>query len=426
MNRTYIVDSHEVDYASEYVSLPSSKTVIKTNYTLWAGKDKVRLVYSQKVTGINKHSGKRYYRWQPVHSIGFYRTSSGKIVPFGVEFKGKKVAHRSLAHLAFNPSCKRELTEQYFTYLADIFGLMGPDVYRINSVNLGDIYPLTRHWNLRTYSQLPSGYIGLFRSETLPEFTVKLFGKKNYRKDLVKAVGNLSDPRVAILASAFKGRVPVDWIVTFLRNNSEARFRNPSKQYITTLNNILNNIDPRSYRRLLFSNLDRDEEYALLDTLNLVGRRAVGDLPDIYGGGIYRNFRELHRPFDYGGRGAYAVAEPFEETEIKLVPLAEKIDGQIVAGYTIYPAHHTEELSTWGHEMRNCISGYKQDAASGRGIYGAVYRDADLVANFEIVGTKLRQLLGKCNQKLAEQARVPLEKFFAENGLDISDYWGKV
>ena len=48
-----------------------------TCVSIWKTDDKVNQTRSKKTTGINRHSGKRYYSWKFDGGAGFRRTSTG-------------------------------------------------------------------------------------------------------------------------------------------------------------------------------------------------------------------------------------------------------------------------------------------------------------------------------------------------------------
>jgi hypothetical protein len=139
----------------------------------------------------------------------------------------------------------------------------------------------------------------------------------------------------------------------------------------------------------------------------------------------YRFWQEIH---DRNQNQFYYQRHvtPFQECEIPLLPLAEKVHGLTTKSFEIVTATHTLELEEWGKTMHNCIGGYKRMAAEKQTILGAVLSNGKVVANFEIAPNgNLKQLLGTCNKPLATSQRTELEKAFKSKGVKVQGYWGR-
>lgn len=124
-----------------------------------------------------------------------------------------------------------------------------------------EIYPLGEYYGAKSSVAIPQQIRGLVRgAEDVQQLTKNLFGKTRYRKDLVKAVGNATLYELFI-AWQFRGLVPVDWIVEFLRSMHGGRSEESTKLkrrhdcHTTTYKSVirphLRNLDQRSLRRIL-------------------------------------------------------------------------------------------------------------------------------------------------------------------------------
>jgi hypothetical protein len=299
--------------------------------------------------------------------------------------------------------------------------------------NLADVYPVADNYEIDAYNKIPAALRKNFRATNARAFTEQIFGKKNYRKDLLKATASTKDAEILPIAMAFVGLVPIDWIINFLRVNADQLNRqvytariNPLNRQVYTarinpkeLRRVLGGLDTRSYRHILGQPLSVQGKYFIADTISLTRRRNVEA-----GGLLVRNFDQMHD--ELVGPNRYASERiVFEDVDIVLNSLAKKLDGMAAGKYTIYPAHHTSEMLEWGNHMHNCIAGYRSAAVAGQGIYGAI-KDGDVtVANFEIRGNTLNQLLGVCNQTLPNTVREPVEKALVSAGVNVDSYWGK-
>jgi hypothetical protein len=391
-----------------YYGLPEHDGVIRESTAIFKKDNHVYSIYSQLHTGLNQHSGKRYFRWQRCNTRGIRLNSNSTIVAYHYIPKVGYVA----------PSDVWRLLDSNFGVYTDhneIFQKAIKDTFGISSWL--DVYPVAKHYGIESYYDIPYGTHGFFRAQSSREFVEKAYGKRQYRKDLLKAVGE-SNASLIWLSRAFRGLVPIDWIINFLRNNVniDVNFQETFIDLHSDPRNILVNIDPRSYRHLLNQRVNAQTFYSLNDM-----PRFIRDLTQI-DGGVYRDWRELH---DRNMRVRFSYERTVEEQEIELIPLAKKIHGLTTKTFEIRTATHTKEMIAWGEAMHNCIAGYRSRAAAGKGIYGGVYQNGKLVANFEIVGKRLCQLLGPCNQVIPAPKRKEIEHFLNWKGVNVENYWGK-
>lgn len=379
------------------------KTQVEAKRSLFVHPNKVALANSSLYTGVNKHSGKRYFRWETTMSLGFYTTSRETVVPFQVSKDGRRfspVLRGGSPFLLLEDDNRR-------TDIERTFGQAVQDTFGIKSI--ADVYPIADLYDCK-WRDIPMGMHKHFRTGSMRDFAASVFGRQNVRRDLVKAMAS-TRPGIVALASQFKGLVPIDWIIGYLRGMEDV-----SGYFLADrpgLKHVLHTLDPRSYRHLL---KDAGEDTARLALDIARYRRNINEAYYV------RSWSELHnRLWD----PPYVSYETKNE-KIKLLPLATKLDGLVVDDLVFVAAKETDDLVGWGKEMRNCISGYAREATSGIGIYAAVERDNKVIANLEIRNDRLCQLLGKFNRTLPDDTKSKLVTTLNNIGVDTTtNWWGK-
>lgn len=390
--------------------------VIKTCDAVFMKDDHVYKIYSQLHTGENRYSGKRYFRWQNNQIQGIKRhPSTGNIIAYA--WVGKKNVGPQSTWVTLS----RDYNRGSWQTGPDAFQRTVKEVLGISHWH--DVYPVAKYYKVDQYYSVPSSIIGAFRAETSREFVERLFGKRAYRKDLLKAVGSTNIYNIHYV-KGFKGLVPIDWIINFLRLNNPAAL-DPTQwgySFYRDPRRVLTQIDPRSYRHLLHPEAVRINDFYLMeDTVRFIEQNGFQDEE---GARYYRSWQDIHdRNMP---RYTHSSISKFEDCEINLLPIAEALNGLTTKSFEIVPASHTSQLTEWGQAMHNCIGGYRSMAAKGNAILGAVYSNGKLTANFELgANKKLKQLLGPRNKPLGKNQRAELEAAFKSKGVDVNGYWGK-
>lgn len=388
------------------------KRVIAYAETVFTKPDNLYLIYSQKNTGINRFGGKRWWRWENSSIQGLKRNKNGNIVAYTVVGKKNTTTSSVWALLESSRYPEKEVKIVFRQYAKDMFGV----------THWHDVYPVAKYYNIPQYYMAPPTVIGALRATNSRDFVERLFGKRQYRKDLLKAVGNSNTVYPLHIAKAFRGLVPTDWIVNFLNLNHQVDTGYDQGYCIsiyTDIRPLLTALDPRSYRRLLLEPMTANKLYGIEDIARMFNQRGLGDADN-----YFRSWADAHDRLI--NRYNYHLHTPFEDSEISLHPIAEKIHGLRTKSFEIVTATHTKELEEWGSAMHNCIGGYKRMAANNETILGAIYSRDKLVANYEISATgNLKQLLGPCNKPLSNSQRTELEAAFKSKGVKVQGYWGR-
>lgn len=368
------------------------------------------IMYSQKHTGINRHSGKRYFRWENMTLQGLRLNHNGNIVAYTRVGK-KNTSPQAVWTMLDEPRrASWDLNTKHSTFRNNAREMFGIESWH-------DVYPVAKHYNVPQYHMVPPTILGAMRAKSSREFVERLFGKRHYRRDLLKAVGNSETIYPLHIAQAFRGLVPTDWIVNFLRLNHTIETNYELGYGITVsqdIRSMLTQMDPRTYRYLLNDRLTTNTLYMLED----VARNGLYNEDNYYRS--WQNVHDRNMP-----RYHHINHTPFQDCEINLHPIAEKVHGVKTKSFEIKTALHTAELTEWGSQMHNCIGGYRNMAVNKQTILGAIYAGEKLVANFEIAPNgNLKQLLGTCNKPLPKSQRAELEAAFRWKGVKVQGYWG--
>jgi hypothetical protein len=385
--------------------------------SVFADDNSVALVTSNKYTGMNK-AGKRWFRWENATNISLVRhPNTGHVFSRSSSGRG-----RLRRHLTNFGTTNIFLYEPAREAIKERFGF---EVWH-------DAYPLTGDGRAISTGPLLAGPESIATNLWLPlqkndvfEMTTFAFGKTRYRKDLVKAVAQ-ADPNAIAIAIDFRGMVPTDWIINFLRNNPRNEQRGAPPVSVPSIRQYLFPLEPRSLRRLLQTEVGPNQAGSLYGISDAVRSPRTRPQP-----GFVRNWGEFHDNI-YGirrGDNRWQARNLGEDQryvgDIKVVTKAEPLDNLQIGTMTVVLPGHTDMLRVWGSEMRNCIGSYSAHALGGHSILGGIYEGDKLIANFEIKkdGT-LKQLLGKCNQPMPKDKRAAVVDKFNELGYTCKAFWG--
>lgn len=402
-----------------------NQITLRSKVTLFKDDNKVSLVASNYFTGRNHYSRKRWYRWQTERATGFYRNKNGTICPYDYVKEGKRKMRNVPPNYAFSIYEQKPYnvkgTELFAYFVDEVFG----------DVSLKSLYPISDLYNINTYENIPHAFTRDFREQEFRNFVESAFGKKHMRKDLVKAAAK-ANPHVLMYAQNFKGKVPTDWIVDYLRKweDEPAPYNRLNRYPNRKIRDTLSWADDRTLRNLLRSDENPVTAFNFInDTFPTdPGRMQFVHLENMRGN-TYRSWREIHdavyvRPVVRGN--IYTPPKPVDAV-IEFTDLAKALDGVVVNGMKIQAAAHTKQMQQWSEEMHNCISSYVRTAIDGNGVYLGVYEDKKLLANIEIDReNNLKQMLGKYNAVLDTEVIEALESVLKEEGVTIPDYyWGQ-
>jgi len=394
-------------------TLGPGKTVIKISHSLWEGDNKIGATQSHRITGLNKTSGKRWFRWEMAGGVYVYRSEKTGF------FYTKETSSKRWTSSVFLPD---QITDDLMEVFAEKWG---------ERPTFDSLYPMADNYRFnKPWNRMTSDYgLGWLRYPDAMSLTVAMFGKTRYRKDLVKSVAEATWESV-LIARQFRGLVPIDWIINFLRINErgaqEVPIRRSYGQTNVDVRRQLLALDPRSYRALLRRNLfENDEWYNLSDAARAVNHPLAPRADAVHG--RVRNWKEFHDL--YVVRMNHAYQAPIEHRfDIPQTDIAKSIDGQMIGNLEIRTPKSVDDIRSWGEFMHNCIGSYDYIVArdNATSTVAAVMDGDKVLANLEVKNGHLHQLLGRFNQPLSSDRRDSIASALSAFDIDTSgSWWGK-
>jgi hypothetical protein len=430
---------------------------------MFTAENRASFLMRRKISGVSE-SGLPWYRWRDtgklflsvkenakgIKSLNVYGTTRpGRVWSMFKNITASMVEIKFIVPVEFIDAVNIEARRLALTYMPEV---MVPEVPLVNgrfsNINapfdsvIEDaygyipalVYPMFRTRNTPDQSCLMGKSFGA-RAFTEMEYTKTLFGKKNYRKDLVKAVAETKELQKIFFARAFRNQVPVDWIVTFLQKAKDTQnFPELTKEHLKTLTKCLKAISLTSRRRLLTElgksqkNLYVPEQnagdgrprrrpnamppiYYVMDTLNFASMLT----PEALAGVQFSSWKELHDALidlDHTQRYGNAV--------IPETPLSKKISAiPAEEDFAIILPQDTNELRFWGKTMHHCIGTYANYAASGKNIFIGIIKEGEMIGNAQLDPSSRRcvQILGKRNRHLEPSDLNKVKSLFESHGV---------
>lgn len=245
------------------------------------------------------------------------------------------------------------------------------------------------------------------REETAMNTALVAFGKRHYRKDLVKSLASSRLTPNIELAILLRSLMKTDWLVEIMRDERPLAYGSAIHPRLNGIEayfpSVLQHIPEHRRRRFVLS-LGENNRTFNTDAI------AMGTRMDINVVAGIRTIQEMH---EIGVQNMPRIADNVvirdnvfltgaKSLEIKLNDRTKKYDGvETEDGLRIVAPKHTDTTDEWSKYMNNCIRMYGHRAAAGDTNLGGVYDGEKLVANFEIDPKgNLLQLLGKYNNHL--------------------------
>jgi hypothetical protein len=387
------------------------------------------LVTSHKFTGINNKTGQRWFRWENSTNYSFVRNpNTGHVFSRVSSGKGRTRRHftnNGMTQIFLHAPAREAIKERFgFEEWHDAYPLAEHFYGRARVAGAGGGHAVGTGHLLAGPECIATNLFLPLQKKDVFEMTTFAFGKTRYRKDLVKAVAQ-ADPNAVAIAIDFRGLVPIDWIINFLRNNPRDE-RGAPPVSVPSIREYLFPLEPRSLRRLLQTEVGPQQAGSLYGINDVVRSARTRPQP-----GFVRTWGEFHDNI-YGirrGDNRWQARNLGEDSrysgDIKVITKAKPLENLQIGTMTVVLPEHTSVLQAWGSEMRNCIGSYGSHAIGGHSILGGIYEGDKLIANFEIKkdGT-LKQLLAKCNQPMPKDKRDAVVDKFKELGYTCTTFWG--
>lgn len=408
-------------------------TLVRSRYWLYEKENAITLVVSGYWTGVSRKTGRRWWRWSRDEMMTYYLTSRGNLAyfskcrykPSGKYKVSRVIPFDTLELISYGTRMIDAHNATFHKLAVKKFGPITPETifpgakyFEIDDPYLTDPFGNVVRGARGGSSKIKRARAALRQDSPRPYIEV-MFGKRNYRKDLLKASLGHSHNTLALLAGTWSF-LPLDWRIEFLLR-PEARDGVP----------VLPDIHPDRAKQLLilspalqrryFLSMPPGRSWTVSDTLRLMGMMDPGvvrryarqakswvELHDslnaiVVREGRRKRQRELSAPIQYNPEWNY-----------------ERLDGAEVEGMRLLLAKTGGEMIGWGDQMGHCIGSYAS-SAGGSEAFGAIYRENKLIANFQIDRNRLVQLFGKYNQYFEGQEEVLT--WMAKNNVEIGGAW---
>lgn len=193
------------------------------------GETTVQYVYLERIHGVS------------VNNNHFFRTRS----PSKIIYSTKPNAYGEMVGKFYLKNSRSffNISQSFATHRLDIKGertiyTIGIDIFAAQvrklaaekAINVDETisiydpaftYPVLHHLQSNRLPAYPTAITRHAATNDLSKFVSRVFGKTRFRKDLVKAVANLSSSNVFMVGYWFRGLVPVDWIIGFYQKNTK-------------------------------------------------------------------------------------------------------------------------------------------------------------------------------------------------------------
>lgn len=227
-----------------YGELPADKRT-----TIFADKNKVCMVDSTMIVGANRSSGKFYYRWRSVSSVGFFRNKAGHLQPYrAVRPPKQKVWNSFYPETAFyyleqDGSVKFEEPVQAFRDACKRY---------LHLKSVYDLYPMAEVIGLpERFNLLPANLRPHMRTTDWNEYTAGALGKKRATPEMVEAVQK-TEPYVLAMAHEFRGTVDDKALTTFVQTHYfDENLMQNFKPHTPKFRQIIKLTDDKSRMKLL-------------------------------------------------------------------------------------------------------------------------------------------------------------------------------
>lgn len=405
----------------DVVPVQNAVRILRSKMTMIVKDDCVSLIQSEFITGLSS-SGKVWYRWRDINCIylsyrargkgplrlNMYRKESYKLSGKGIVTRFRNDTARTVSFYPFDsfPAVTDAIIDLLLRH--NLISTAEADHYEDLDMNISrylcldyaqrmvsqSAFPILKTFSDRR-TVVPSGLTLAARENTIQDFVRVAFGKKRYRKDLVKACAN-SNLIAISFAREYRQYVPVDWLIDIL-NTPRGQFRELLPNPYTK--EVLKDVPIHRRRAFMLDSLSMSWWY-IKDISDMITGYNLGHVIS-----VSKNFTDLH------DRLASEVRKlKTENREIIVSGYAEKFHNTVTAsGLRILAPEETETIHTWGDRMHNCIGSYAARAVNGKVFIGGVYSDNGLIGNFEISENgKLRQLLGKYNEELTQDLQTDI------------------
>lgn len=397
------------------------------------GETTVQYLYNERIHGVSVNN-KHFFRTRNLSKIIYsirpnaYGEMAGK---FYLK-DGKNFFNISQSFATHRLDIKGD--RLIYTICVDIFAAQVRKLAAAKAINVDETisiydpaftYPVLHHLQSNRLPAYPTAITRHAATNDLSKFVSRVFGKTRFRKDLVKAVANLSSSNVFMLGYGFRGLVPIDWIIGFYQKHAK---KNPQ---------LFDNSFSLSDMRKVFYKLPKKQVHKLFnlfttdysDTPSYIVDGLLWTLESIYENDMYTGLEDIKFTSLKEAHDKYVTHLRIEQTKKRnaefLIPLDKTVLAKQIDAIE-YPADSDIKLKTadcamdlveWGGIMNHCIGSYTHEAINGNGTFGVILQNDKPIGNFHYnhVQDNMYQMFGKHNKQLPDEVIVSVFKTLVEN-----------
>lgn len=414
----------------------SRSVFIETLYSeigVLVGETTVQYVYNERIHGVSANN-KHFFRTRNLSKI-IYSIKPNAYGEMAGKFYLKKEKNFFNISQTFSiHSLGIKGGRSIYTIGIDIFAAQVRKLAMAKAINVDDTisiydpaftYPVLHHLHSDRVPAYPTAITRYAATNDLSKFVYRVFGKTRFRKDLVKAVANLSSSDVFMFGYWFRGLVPVDWIIGFYQKYAK---KNPkifdNTFSLSDMHKVLYKLPKKQVHKLfnLFISDSSDTQFHIIDGL-------LWTLDSIYHNDLYSGVEGIKFTSLKEAHDKYSTYLRIEETKKRnagfLKPLIKTTLAQQIDSIK-YPANSDIKLKTadcamdlveWGGIMNHCIGAYTHEATNGNGTFGVILQNDKPIGNFHYnhIQNRMYQMFGKHNKQLPNEVIVSVFKTLVEN-----------
>lgn len=245
----------------------------------------------------------------------------------------------------------------------------------------------------------------------IKQFISKHLGKKNVRKDVIKAILKSNEPSSVFLVSALNRTVPIEWLLPLLESGNESGLVKamPKSQnvsgFIEDVEDFFSKITLPQRQRLLKKTLEnQDGRWVITDTIRQYRLYSENDHFVKNKRNIdFTNWRTLH---DSVTRIVQEITHPkivFDKSGT-FMEILDKTSYQFNGcNYDVVAPADSYMLSEWGQRMGNCIGSYGSSVQGKHTNLFAVYKSGEMFGNVELSNDgRLNQYYARHNSNIPQ------------------------
>lgn len=404
VNTVVIRDSGFIDDVDKYCEITSSTkfgTPLRRMELAFVKEDSITYKCTQSYTGINKHSGKRWFKVVTILHLTYKirELSNGKKYLYVWSIPTNRKVRNHPIDIPVSEFPRDEtLNDLVVKFCGNHIGKIPEYLGDLTLWNAVGYYSRPNHYLFPGMSGEPNSIIrkaGLSPRTSDPNDIMKFYLGGRYSKKLAGLLrgrsSNVFLRSLSLLPKMFK----TEWLVESIKNLLSERPNTFFTSYLSfNLSDYMEDIVSLGFRRNLLGLLIEHP-----DTVNDIFRlyRRIGVTKETfkdYKNNLTSDYQQLREEHDRLSELARSIEDQNYTKPYELEPIPENLSG---LGFRLPTSN--KDLSDWSKHFNNCVSGYAREVSN----------EETLVLNWndevclEIRDKKLVQYLGKYNRNVTPE-----------------------